>query len=217
MSVPSGTYNNLDEDQWREILANPLLNEPFREDARLHIENIERKKKGLEPLPSWNNEEVQRYPVTNTTINEVITQMQKNFPLGLTIKQEDDIKNNMKKYLLYLRHNNITLSNKEKQTLIKSPILPTYKTDVRLRNMEEEENLRRRLKYENTKVTEMSISEVMINISSIFLDTLDDLFNKPEDKSSVQHIIDVFTKKERMVYYGIILIVLSLFVGIFVR
>ena len=215
MSVPSGTYSQLDEDQWTAILNHPLLNEPFREDARIAIENINRKKKGLPPLPSWTTSEAPRSPVTDQTIAEVLTEMQKNFPYGLTVQQEDDIKMNMRKYLQYLKFHKITLSNRDKQNLIKAPILPQYRNDVRLRNMEEEEDLRRRLKFEKTKITNMSFNELAANVSATFLDTLDDLFNKPANVGAVQHIIDTFTKEGRLAYYGIFLIVLSLFIGIF--
>lgn len=214
MSVPIGTYN-LDEDQWKAILNHPLLNEPFREDARLKLENIARKKKGLSPLPSWTTDDATRNPITNKTITDILTEMENSFPYGLTLKQKEDIKSNMKRYLEYLKYNGITLSNMDRQNLISAPILPQNRNDVRLRNMEEEENLRRRLKYEKTKITNMSLNDLAINISSTFLDTLDDLFNKPEDVSTVQHIIDTFTKEGRLAYYGVFLIVLSLFIGIF--
>lgn len=209
MSVPSGTYSNLDEDQLVSILEHPLFNQQFKETARLRLEEI---KGGYSPTLAQNK----TLEISGGVVNQVLSEMEKNFPLGLNLQQQDKLKKTMKSFLEYLKYNNIKITNEEIDTLIRSPVFPEYKHDLRLRNLEKEENIKRELYREKKKITNMTINEIFIEVSQNIIQTIEDLFNKPSGISVFQHMIDVLTKDDRPIYFGIILIVFSIFIGIFV-
>ena len=68
--------------------------------------------------------------------------------------------------------------------------------------------------HESEKILNLSLRTVFENISDTFTGVLTDIFDKPEELSILDHLIKTFTKDDRLVYIGVMIVIVSIFLSL---
>lgn len=113
---------------------------------------------------------------------------------------------------LYNR-NNERLSDAQVQQLINNPP-PPPDPNVRIKELSKDENARLQAEFESEKVYNLSLFELAKRTTTTVHDILDDIvtFN-PSD--GIRGFIQIFTQSDRLMYIGIIVIVMTLLILLF--
>lgn len=90
----------------------------------------------------------------------------------------------------------------------------TVEQRTRLDTLSEEATLRRELADTRKKLPNLTVNEISIKVSETVLGVLEDLLTRPADKDILTHVIETFTKGDRLLFIGIILVVISVFMAV---
>lgn len=134
----------------------------------------------------------------------------------LSVNDVNSIIQNMRNYLNALQNRNERLTDKQIQELIRNPVTdPRIKEQQRLEALAEEANLDREIKFEESQLINLSLREIGLKIAESFLGLIDDLTSKPPEGQPIMgHIINSFTKNNRLTYFGIVLVVIAIFINL---
>lgn len=103
------------------------------------------------------------------------------------------------------------LSDVEIQSLIENPLINApYKEFEKLRRLEEIAKLEKEIEESESGIFNLSIQEICTNIADTFIGILLDLFSYSKELKNydiMSHIFSAFTKKNRLIYIGIVIII----------
>ena len=88
----------------------------------------------------------------------------------------------------------------------------TPTSNKRLENLTQEENQSRQLEYDRQKVYNLTLKNIFINVGKTIQDVMQDflLFRI----QNVSEFVGVFVKGDRLLYIGILMVIISLFLAI---
>ena len=108
--------------------------------------------------------------------------------------------------------NPIPILLQQKSDIVTNPFIPESQRDEEIEIIQKKANDIIEQKYnENENLPTMSIKSINKNLSKSVIEFIDDCFEKPNDISWVNYIPSIIQKKQRYMYFGIILIFIAIF------
>lgn len=100
-------------------------------------------------------------------------------------------------------------------------LIDSERIDVRLKEMlklelkNKKANERYRNKKEEYEILNLSLHEIFTNIANTIINIIYDLFTLTENRNIFNHITLTFTKENRLIYIGIVIIIFSIIINLF--
>lgn len=237
MALPAGTspliIYDQDKAKLEAMLHSSLLNEPFREDVRRKLQELNGGSGGVSttdyeglvrearnaPAP-LNKQDIE---LTPEVVDEIVRRADLNIDEASTIPEERlHLLRIIREYLTLLQKNGVTLTRDEIDRIIESPVTPTHPGDPRLAFLGKSVNERREIRFAKSKLVNMTMDEIMTASANEIRDTLRDLAKIETPPGDVSGAASAFYRVifeeetgKRALFFGILLMGGALVAGLF--